>query len=270
MTIPLDTADYNFSSEPGEIDDFDADGGMAPVPVFLAKTVTRQEAPHFGSWTSITVPVAGVQMPIPLMQRRVSRCRSFIKNPAPLGTTATQETQGVVTTATPGQTIATLNVPAGTETVNWNIILAGTLLAADRNNLQVVVNGAVVAVSNNGINTGTVYPQATLTKEVLPAGGGVIQVQAIGAATGGAIYAVMLSADATGAQSSTIIVSESISKLSGLAPQGYGIAPGEREEYLSQQPVYGIVPAGGVPTVVYVLDQAWENVDNDDYTDSGH
>jgi len=96
----------------------------------------------------------------------------------------------IVTTPTAGQVLATATVPiAGTYTVNYDVLLGGTLGAQDRNNVQLEVNGVAVPTgntSNNGINSGTLYGQ-TPQQITVPAGA-TVTLNAIGAGTAASTY----------------------------------------------------------------------------------
>lgn len=99
---------------------------------------------------------------------------------------------GSVTSPGAAATITSLALPAGTYSVQWTVVLSGTLGAGDTNNLQLTNGAAQVAPSLNAGAAGT-YVQQTATV-VVPAGGATVAVKSIAAATAGGVYAAQLTA----------------------------------------------------------------------------
>lgn len=93
----------------------------------------------------------------------------------------------VATSPAANTVLATATLPGGTYTVNWGVILAGTVGAQDRNNVGLYVGPTLVATANNGINTGTNYGQLPASI-IVPAGGAVVTLQTIGAGTASSVY----------------------------------------------------------------------------------
>jgi hypothetical protein len=96
----------------------------------------------------------------------------------------------IVTTPTAGQVLATATVPAGgVYTVNYSVLLGGTVGGQDRNNVQLEVNGVATPTgntSNNGINSGTLYSQTP--QQISVPAGATVTLNAIGAGTAASTY----------------------------------------------------------------------------------
>lgn len=109
---------------------------------------------------------------------------------APAAAGASQTSSGSQTSPGAAATIASIAAAAGTYTVQWTVVLSGTLGAGDANNLQLTNAATQVAVSTNAGAAGT-YVQQTATI-VVPAGGATVAVKSILAATVGGVYAAQL------------------------------------------------------------------------------
>lgn len=103
---------------------------------------------------------------------------------------ASQTNSGSQTSPGAAATIASVAAAAGTYTVQWTVVLSGTLGAGDANNLQLTNGATQVAISTNAGAAGT-YVQQTATI-VVAAGGATVAVKSIGAATVGGVYAAQL------------------------------------------------------------------------------
>lgn len=121
--------------------------------------------------------------------RRVSLAGLTAAAPAGASTTVS----GQQTSPGAGATIAaTAALPAGTYLVSWTVVLSGTLGAGDANNLQLTNGATQVATSLNAGAAGTyIQQQATV---VIPAGGAIVAVKSIAAATVGGVYAAQITA----------------------------------------------------------------------------
>jgi hypothetical protein len=104
--------------------------------------------------------------------------------------------EGSVTSPAAGATIASVpaaSLPAGEYIIGVNLNLAGTVAqAVDANNLEIVF-GATTEILDNTIAAG---PQPFGPYTMQTAGGNVLSVKAIGAATAGAIYSATVTAAA--------------------------------------------------------------------------
>jgi hypothetical protein len=71
-------------------------------------------------------------------------------------------TSGNVTSPSSFQIFDSVQIPAGTYTVNWSVTLSGPVGANEANNFALAIGGALVAQSVNPAAAGT-YPQAPVT-----------------------------------------------------------------------------------------------------------
>lgn len=104
-----------------------------------------------------------------------------------VGPTGSQAT-GTANAPAAGAVITTITLGNGTYNVEWTIELTGTPGAADVDNVQLLIGGAIVADSSNLGAVGD-YPQEEATGTIT-FGSGTIQAKAIGAATVGSVYKV--------------------------------------------------------------------------------
>jgi hypothetical protein len=102
----------------------------------------------------------------------------------------TIQNSGSVTTPGAGATIVSITNPTASDLqVVWQVQLTGTPSGTDRNNFQLLNGAAVVLASINGGSSGIfTQPNVVIT---VPAGG-TVSIQAIGAATVGAVYSAQI------------------------------------------------------------------------------
>ena len=157
---------------------------------------------HSIPFPAVTFPVVGGALTVPPTAvllgpedgqvwdiRRVSLAGLTAAAPAGASTTVSgqQTSPGAAATIA-----ATGTLPAGTYLVQWTAVLSGTLGAGDANNLQLTNGATQVATSLNAGAAGT-YVQQSATV-VVPAGGAIVAVKSIAAATVGGVYAAQLTA----------------------------------------------------------------------------
>jgi hypothetical protein len=240
-----------------------------PIPVHITSgshtDYTERLAPDFGSAGTFVLQLAGQAQPVQILQRRYRRNKARVLvmsmgGTAP-GSAASIAANGAPATS-PGanQVITTGTVPqAGTYTVNWDVILGGTLGAVDRNNVALQVNGVTVATSNNGINSGTNYPQ--LPQQIVIPAGATVTLNTIAAGTVASIYAANYTLTATsaiGAASGAIFHNRPDVLSLPTPPPNVGIQVATAPysfDWESQQPLYG-VGIGGLVTVS-VIDETY-------------
>jgi hypothetical protein len=185
----------------------------------------------------------------------------------PTGGASITLTPIVVTSPTAGQVLATATVPiAGTYTVNWNIILGGTLGTPERNNVALEVNGVTVGTSNNGINSGTVYTQNP-QQIVIPAGATVtLNAIALGTAAsvysaGGTITPDPQSGPATGAAVALYTTSDESQQQRNLIDSslqvGVAFRPGTQGMYLMPGEGVSVVIASTPGNTYTLTGQVW-------------
>lgn len=237
-----------------------------PVDVRILEDMTRTErvAPDFGSSGTFTLQLPGAAQPVQVLQRRIKRNKARILVTS-FGGTSTASSVSIANTGTatnPGANtvLTSVVVPqAGIYTANWNVILAGTLGATDRNNVVLQVNGVTVATANSGINTGTLYSQ--LPDQISVPAGATVQLL-IPVANAAAVYAGSLSllpAGSVGAATSAVFHNRPDPLTNPNLPSGVGIqvlTTPFNFDWESQQPLYG-VGVGGLVTVS-VIDETYE------------
>lgn len=109
-----------------------------------------------------------------------------------VGTGSSVNGSGTASAPAAGATIASITLPAGSYTVQWELGLSGTLAAADADNLGLFVGATQVATSENQGAAGN-WPQVPVAIEVA-SGGTTVALKAIGAGTAGSVYTASLSA----------------------------------------------------------------------------
>jgi len=240
-----------------------------PIPVHITSgshtDYTERLAPDFGSAGTFVLQLAGSAQPVQVLQRRYRRNKARVLVMS-MGGTAPGNAASIAANGAPAtspganQVITTTTVPqAGTYTVNWDAILGGTLGASDRNNFALQVNGVTVATSNNGINSGTNYPQ--LPQQIVIPAGATVTINTIAAGTAASIYAANFTLTPTtslGAASSAIFHNRPDVLSLPTPPPNVGIqvftAP-YSFDWESQQPLYG-VGIGGLVTVS-IIDETY-------------
>jgi hypothetical protein len=243
-----------------------------PIPVHITSqivpsgpTYTENLAADFGSTGTFILQPAGSAQPVQILQRRYRRNRAVVivqsfGGTSPASAASISNTGAPVTSPGIGAVLATAAVPnAGTYSVNWQILLGGTLGAIDRNNVALQVNGVTVATSNNGINSGTVYPQ-TSQQIVIPAGA-TVQLITIAAGTAASVYAgnfVLTSTTSIGAATAAILHNRPDVLTLPTPPPNTGIQITTTPYafvWESQQPLYGVGIGGQV--AVSVIDETY-------------
>jgi len=138
--------------------------------------------------TFVAAPVRGVPVPVtsvdvtPIQGPCVLNGWSFREASGELAA----DVSGSVTSPAALATIATTaSLPPGTYTIAWTVGLAGTLAAADANNMRLVDSAGNVLTAIMPAVAGT-YPQANA--QVTTTVAGAVLVQAIALATVGAVY----------------------------------------------------------------------------------
>lgn len=235
-----------------------------PIPVFIAKDETREQAAHFGSLQSFTVPVAGTLQPTQILNRRPSRNTARIYNPSlnpnPAASGASLNGRGSVTN--PGTFAGIAVTGAATVSGYYNItvttMLTGTATAADGDNMQAGISTGAwtdLLVTPPVVNV----PVTQTFTEYVPAGA-TLNVISGGAASGiAATYnASIIATPAPNVEGSPVLLSTRPDVLQGPNPvNGFLMLPGTNLEFVSQQAVWAIVPVGGSLINLSVLDQAW-------------
>lgn len=122
------------------------------------------------------------------------------------GTQTSQESEGTVVSPAAGATVTSITLPQGVYTVAWNVMLTGTVGAADTNNFQLLQAASALLTSVNGITVGQEYNQAPVTVTI-PQGGATIFVKTIGAGTVASSYTAQLSISPAG----TVAIAEIMS-----------------------------------------------------------
>lgn len=146
------------------------------IPVYIDPKYNDVErvAPDFGSTGTFILQLPGQAQPVQVLQRRERRNKARIYVASFGGTAvanfASITASGNATNPGAGTNIVQVTVPqAGFYSINWATILAGTLGATDRSNVQLFINVTPIQTSMNGINTGTYYPQLP-AQVFIPAG----------------------------------------------------------------------------------------------------
>jgi hypothetical protein len=226
-------------------------------PVTITGTVeikpnvyTRAQAAEFGNWSTYSFLGTETQ-PVRVCARDQYRSRVLLIINAPAGS-STDPAPVVTTSPGANAVLASAVLPAGTYQVNWTVTLAGTLLAADRNNVGLYLNNVLLYTSDNNINVGTVYQQNP-TVVTIPAGGGTLSLQTIAPGTGSSVYDASFTAT-SGGGSIWIGTQSQLSRASN--PQGGRLFTGNYE--IKDQLEHWIIPDGVNPVTVTVLTERYD------------
>ena len=176
---------------------------MSPTATQLAVSVNVHGA------TPVTYPQAAVQLTVPtggqlVTVKAIGNATAGVTYTATITATlnsasyaAAGVTQGTVTGPTAGAVIGgaaqqnSADLGAGSYLVGWNVILGGTMTAAETCNFGLYLGTTLLAISNNP-NFVLNYPQTPVTVTV-PAAGGILTVKAIANAGGSAVYTAQMS-----------------------------------------------------------------------------
>jgi hypothetical protein len=229
---------------------------MPLVPVRIPHSLdTQGQAADYGGW--ITYHLAGTEQPQPILPFDSYRHRATIKADAPAtgASGATELFYGNVPSPTAGQVIATSGtLPQGNYTVVVTAHPTGTLAApADYDNLQLLVGATVVGTLIQQASAGNVNQSTAVTVPV-PAGGAAISVEAIGAATAGAVYKLQL-AITPQAATGYVYLGTQAQCLRGLA----GILAIGQQVVVENNQQLWMAPDGSDPVVVTVLAERWDS-----------
>jgi len=256
------TQEMNTNYDPDPYDDDEVLGGINPVLVKVVGTPTKAEAATYGACQLVTVPQAGSAIPVQLLLRRPTRDEAYISNSQVVAETQSLSVYNTVTDPGAFATVASLaSVPAGTYTITVLPSLAGTLTAADQNNMRLSIAGVLNQVL---IVNPVAGPSPAQTFTVTLAATTSINVQSVAAASGAAaVYQALVTAtpNPDPILGNPIIVAERIDKLQLTIPQGFQINPGQVQKFISQQPLYAVAIGGNQN--ISVLDQSWEAVSDD-------
>jgi methionine-rich copper-binding protein CopC len=195
---------------------------------------------HFTEALSAANPIAQ------LLPRDYDRIEAKILSTGPATAQATLNPAPAAAAApTAGQVLVTQALPAGAYTVNWTVMLRGTLAANDANNFGLYLGATLLATSVNALNVGSVYPQLAQTV-IVPAGGGTLTIQAIAGATAGSVYQAGMTIQPASTGPGPLILAQSKEIAEYAAGQGAAFAG----------PAGGYLPAG-VERTLRNCDEVW-------------
>lgn len=109
----------------------------------------------------------------------------------PVQVPESHQAEGSVTSPALDTTLATVTLPSGGWTLQWQVQLAGTLAAADRNNIGLYQADALLLAAINGIVVDQIYPQEPVQVQV-PVGGATFNIETIAVGTVGSVYSAQL------------------------------------------------------------------------------
>lgn len=256
MTVPTDS----YTEDAEDYEGFDAEVPVAPLPVRVTGRVGRRQAPHFGSWQVYTIPVAGTGFaPVQILQRRSTREQAFIYSADSNLLTAapvTLQNTGAVTNPGVNTNIAIKAITqSGNYLVSWSVGLPGGGAAGDQNNMGLFTTAIqATALLDPFVTTNQAQPAILLP---LTAGTN-LSIKSIAAASGaGIIYAAQLIAQLQGqSNANPVLLNKDPGALQlGL---GFGLDVGNDQKYEAQEQVYALVPVGGSPVTLYVLDESYD------------
>lgn len=249
----------NFETDPYD-DDLQTLGNIAAVPVIDVGSISRKEAPQYGSWQGYTVPLLG-NIPAQLLTRKPLRDEAFIANTQTNAAVSSFSSYGSVTSPGAVATILTVgngSAPAGLYQVTWTVELEGTVSATDIDNFRLHVNGVGNPFANS-LNPGAVgvFPQMPVNEVIGTTG---VSIQTVNAGTVGAIYSAHMSLTPipNPVLGNAVVLSHRPEPLQQSTPIGWTLAAGQVVKYQAAQPLYAIALVG--QGAVSVLDQSWEYV----------
>lgn len=252
MTVP--TEDYDGYTTRADADIVEL-RQVDPIPVYIAKSEKRQAA-HFGALSSVTVPVAGIGQPIQLLQRRLTRNKAVIYNPQQVPGISLAVVGAPVAAPAAFTTLATLTgiVVGQIYEVTVTVTTSGTTGAPEIDNAFLGGGPANIQIATvaGGSVTVTYQLKASTTTFLVES--------RANAATAGSTYIANITATLA-SDSNPVILSQNLGMISSLVPNGYTLDSGNDLKWESQQPLYAIVPVGGIAQVISILDESWETSD---------
>lgn len=109
----------------------------------------------------------------------------------PVQAPESHQTEGAQTSPGATTTICSLVLPSGGWTLNWLVMLTGTLAAADTDNFGLYQGTTLIEQSVNGIIVGQPYAQDPVEVQV-PVGGATYAVKNVAAGTAASVYSAQL------------------------------------------------------------------------------
>lgn len=252
MTVPTEET-------PGYTEDADTryDDYIDPIPVFIAKTVDRKQAAHFGALSPFAITAAGANPPVQVLNRRPARNQAILYNPANAsGQAATVSNTQVSPAANTTISSNTVLQPGAWYRVTATVGISGTVGAPENTFARLAVGGTVIQLPIQGGST------ITTTVLIRAATASIFLTSTNQAATVGSIWQGTLSVIPANDISTPILLSNNPASLTGPNPVGYQLDSGQSIKIESQQPVWAILPAGSLASqLLMTLDESWESED---------
>jgi hypothetical protein len=253
----------NFDVDPYD-DDIYALSRAEPVRVIDIGEKTRNEAPEYGSWQSVSVPLLGGTAPFAqLLQRRLLRYRARLYLPSQdmLASSAGSGSTGVVTDPGAGATITNINgLTAGTYQITATAYVTGTVQAADQDNMKLVESSGFVTLAKLIVPpvSGVIGPPVTFTLNI-PVGTTTNILIATNAAGSNAavVYAGSLIITQIAGPETVYIASNPALLINPSGEGAYPVPLNTFIDWYSQQPCYAV--ATGATANINVNDESWDS-----------
>lgn len=223
------------------------------VPVAVGHDLNVQgQAADFGGWAAYHLTgTEPAQLILPYDRHR-HRATIIVGSSAALA--SFNPTPGAANNPGAATVITSQFLPAGVYTVNWEVMIRGTLSASDANGFQMLLGAAVIATSVNALNVGSVYGQEPVQVTV-PAGGATLSIININA-NAAAVYqaGMVITQDSLG----VVYVgtqAQCQQKLGGVLPPGTAVV-------IENNQALWMAPDGTNPVTVSVLTERWDSGGN--------
>ena len=245
---------------------------MSPTATQLAVSVNVHGA------TPVTYPQAAVQLTVPtggqlVTVKAIGNATAGVTYTATITATlnsasyaAAGVTQGTVTGPTAGAVIGgaaqqnSADLGAGSYLVGWNVILGGTMTAAETCNFGLYLGTTLLAISNNP-NFVLNYPQTPVLVTV-PAAGGILTVKAIANAGGSAVYTAQMSIvyqpvtpPVPGVRVATFPGDLAADLANGYTLSGALILPGQRLPLNTQEELFAVAESTNAQATLTVIQE---------------
>jgi hypothetical protein len=257
----------NFESDPYD-DDIYSLGNIKPVPVVMAGTLTQNKPPQFAGCQTFPVPIAGVNLPVQVLQRNERRdeaqlwLSSLANGPSQYSKSTYNQTVAPGANATLANFSGGGALPAGFYSITASVYFGPATAPVDgTDNDNFVLNV-------DGVSTGHIMipaTQSSIVTVVYPSvftNGTNISIKSIIAGTALVQYRSSLVATALNEISGSIVVLSS--RPDGLSvpnPQGFILSStmaGAKITWDSSEPLYAI--AIGAAAQISAIDQTYLTV----------
>lgn len=250
----------NFETDPYDDDVYQLGSAQAVRVIDVGKK-TRNEAPEYGSWQTLSVPLLGVSPPAQLLQRRPLRYRArlYMATQDELSSSVSSTGLAPVTDPGAGATIANVNgLTAGTYQISAAGYLSGTVQAADQDNMKLVNSTGFTTLSKLLVPpAANVMGQPVTVTLTIPVGvtSNILVASNNAGSNAAVIYAAWITVTQIGGPEAIFIASNPGQLVNPTAEGAYQVPLNTFIDWYSQQPCYAI--ATGAASTINVNDESF-------------